>query len=94
MADEELKELDGLREEIDKIDEKLLDDIAERWRERMRIVEKIGAYKRKAGLAVTDKRREEGVIRDRVILGKSKHLPPEMVGTIWEAIIRSAKERE
>jgi chorismate mutase len=94
MTNDEHPELDDLREEIDKIDLRMLDALAEHIRERSRVVEKIGAYKRKAGLSITDPKREEEVARDRVTRGKSRGLSGEMVRKIWESIIRDAKERE
>ena len=94
MVDNEHEELDELRAEIDKVDLRLLDDLSEFIRDRMRIVEKIGAYKRKAGLKIPDSKREENVLRDRADRGRSRGLSGEMVRKIWEAIIRFSKERE
>lgn len=94
MVEYEHKELDDLREEIDKVDLKILDMLAELTRERFKIVEKIGVYKRQAGRGITDKNREDVVIRDRMARGKSRGLSGEMVRKIWEAIIQNAKERE
>ena len=94
MDDEAQKELEDLREEIDKIDLKFLEELAKFMRERMRIVEKVGLYKHKAGLAIPDKKREEEVMRDRAAKGRSKGLSGDMVERIFESIVRDSRERE
>lgn len=94
MAEEEHKELEELRVEIDKVDAQILEKLAELIKKRLRIVDKIGAYKRKAGLKPYDPTREEGVLRDRAESGRSKGLSSEMVGEIFESIVRHSRERE
>lgn len=92
--EQEIEQLAALREEIDRVDMKLLEELADPIRERTGIVKKIGALKKRLNRQVTDKDREEVVVRDRMERGRSKGLSGEMVRKIWKAIIDDAKEHE
>ena len=90
MAEEEHKELQGLRGQIDRKDMELLTVLMER----MRIVERIGEYKRKNKLEIRDEEREKEILRDRPDRGSSRALSRDMVREIFKSIIAYAKERE
>ena len=84
------RELNGLRGQIDRLDLELLDVLMER----MKIVDKIGEYKRKSKLEIPDEKREKEVLRGVVERGRSRGLSGEMVRKIFESIIHHSKERE
>ena len=88
------KELDDLRKEIDKVDLRFLEELAEFMRERMKIVEKVGAYKRWVGSKISDSVREHEVIRDRSTRGKNKGLSVEMDGKIFQSIVDHSRQHE
>lgn len=94
MADEEHPELEELREEIDKVDYKILEKLGELLRDRFKISEKIGLYKRKVVLGVTDAVREETVLRDRAEQGHRKGVPREVARSLFKAVIEESKGKQ
>ena len=86
--------LENLRKEIDEVDKKILEELAQRVRERRTIAEKIGAYKKKHGIPVRDEGREDKVISDRRERGRNKDLPGDMVERLFKDIIADAREHE
>ena len=84
------RELDGLRGQIDRLDLELLNVLMER----MKIVDKIGEYKRKSKLDISDEEREKDVLRGVVDRWRTRGLSGDMVRKIFESIIHRSKERE
>src|SRR3989338_4487101 len=64
------RELDGLRGQIDRLDLELLNVLMER----MKVVDRIGEYKRKNKLDISDEEREKEVLRGVVERGRSRGL--------------------
>ncbi len=69
-----MKELDLLREEIDKVDEKLI----ELFEKRMALVERIAMVKKENNLGIFDSVREKEVMLRGLNLLKNKNLAPEL----------------
>ena len=86
--------LESLREDIDVIDLKIVEELAESVRERRKIAEKIGAYKKQHEIPVRDQGREGKVISDRRERGRSKGLPGDMIERLFKDIIADAREHE
>lgn len=67
-----MKNLEELREEIDRIDK----DIVKLFESRMEKVEKVSEYKRKNNIGILNRSREEEVIRRNKKYLKNKNLEP------------------
>lgn len=83
----ELNELKALRGEIDRVDEQL----ARLFAERMRLAEEIGQVKKARGLMVRDERREAEVI------AKISALAPgcaRELGVIYRAVFEASRARQ
>lgn len=74
--------LQQLRIEIDKVDDEIINKLAER----QRLVLKIAAIKKKNGIKLFQKKRYLQMLKDRENTGKKKGLSPEMIKNIWEVI--------
>jgi chorismate mutase/prephenate dehydratase len=74
-----------LREEIDKIDTKILS----LFKERFDLSIGVGKYKLIKGLAIEDKRREEEIINSRV---SSSKLDEDFVKSLFELIFNESKK--
>lgn len=74
--------LQQLRKEIDKVDDEIIDRLAER----QGIVLKIADIKKKDGIKLFQKERYLQMLKDRENTGKKKGLSPEMIKKIWEVI--------
>jgi chorismate mutase len=79
---EELTELEQMRHNIDRIDNYMLELMAER----MEIAESIGEYKRKQGVTILQTSRWDEIVKDRVKTGRSKELTEIFVKEMFEAI--------
>ncbi len=81
--------LKNLRQKIDKIDQKLIKILAERFK----ITKKVGEYKKKYHLPVSDKKREKEIFLNRKLLAKKFGLDPILVERIFKLIIKNVKKR-
>lgn len=86
---DDVTELAQLREQIDKIDDRILELVAER----IRVVLRIGELKRKSGIPVYDAERE------RAIFERLSHIAPkpataEIVRSIFERIVDESRRAE
>ena len=83
-----MNELDKLREEIDLIDS----EIVRLFSERMAVSEKIGDYKRKNGLPVLDKTRENEKL-DAIEGGVDPELKP-YIRELYEKIFSLSRDKQ
>ncbi|MDI6602892.1 MAG: chorismate mutase [Patescibacteria group bacterium] len=83
-------DLQKLRREIDQIDKKLLKFLAERFK----IVQKIGEYKAKYNLPVTDKKREAEILKTRRLLAKKFKVDPNLISQIFKIIFKFAGKNQ
>jgi len=81
--------LKRLREQIDKIDQKLLKLLAERFK----ITQKVGEYKKKYKLPPEDKKREREIFQKLDLLSKKLGLDAGLVKEIFRLIIKNVKKR-
>jgi chorismate mutase len=84
----ENEEIADLRKSIDLIDKNLLFLL----NRRNELSKKIGKAKRKLGLPVLDKKREELVIKDRKSLGKKMDLDPKFLEQLFKIIFNESKK--
>ena len=82
-------ELTQLRDEIDAIDDKILELVAER----MRLAVRIGEIKRKAGIPIYDPERERSIYQ-RLCPKAPKPATPDMVRRIFERVIDESRRAE
>lgn len=82
-------EIGSLREQIDAIDRRLLELLAER----LAVVHKVGDEKRKKGLAVYDPKREEALLL-RLVERAPASLDEQAVRTIFAAIVGQSRRLE
>lgn len=81
-AGEDLNELDQMRSKIDRIDNYMLELMSER----MEIAERIGQYKKDAGITILQTSRWSEIVEDRVAKGSTKELTEQFVKEMFEAI--------
>lgn len=81
-----MDELVKLRQEIDKIDSKLLELISKR----LLVVKKVGEYKNRIGRPVKDPKREEERITILAIQGKKYGLARNIIEKIWKTFFEIA----
>jgi chorismate mutase len=74
--------LEVLRSQIDKIDRKVLEVLAER----MQVVKEIGSYKKEKGLTVLQISRWSDIFDDRIKNGATLGLTEEMIRSLFELI--------
>jgi len=82
-------ELEELRKSIDDLDGRILDLVAER----VRVVLKVGQYKRRNNMAVYDPERERAVL-DRLCSRAEHPLDAETVRRIFERLIDESRRIE
>ncbi|HVJ14122.1 MAG TPA: chorismate mutase [Polyangiaceae bacterium] len=82
-------ELDALRRAIDDVDRQLLELIAER----VKIVLKVGDFKRRRSLPIYDPERERTMI-EQLIQRAPQPLNPEIVRRIFERVIDESRRIE
>ena len=85
-----MSNLEDYRTSIDLLDEAIINLLAER----MRIVQKVGEYKKQNNLAPLQKERWKKVLSSKLNLAKSKNLDPLLVADIWNMIHKHALEME
>ncbi len=71
-----------LRDNIDKLDDKLINLIEERMKE----VDKIGRYKKENNITILQNKRWDDMLRSRLILGERKGLSEDFINKIFRAI--------
>jgi chorismate mutase-like protein len=86
MAAAELRELRNAIDEIDR-------DIVELLAKRLRLVMKVGEYKRANGLAIYDAERERDLLA-RVGNAAPSPLEPAMAQRIFQCVIQESRELE
>ncbi|GAB4426509.1 MAG: bifunctional 3-deoxy-7-phosphoheptulonate synthase/chorismate mutase type II [Bacteroidia bacterium] len=77
-----LNQLEALREEIDRIDHRLIDVLAER----MRIAEQIGAFKRENNITIFQSSRWSEILDDRLGYGTPKGLSADILTEILQMV--------
>lgn len=82
--------LDDFRKSIDLIDDSLINLLAER----LRIVEKVGKYKKQKGLPSLDAARFQKVLTTKMEKAQAVGLNPELVKEVWNTIHTYALELE
>ncbi len=71
-----------LREQIDKLDDKLI----QIFEKRMKVVEEIGKHKKENNITVLQSHRWDDIVRNRVNLGSRKGLSEEFIMKVFQAI--------
>ncbi len=84
----EHSELSKLRQEIDKIDEKIIENIAKR----RQISAKIGKYKQLNKLPITQKKREKEVLRQRIKEAEKKNIKKKLTKRLFQLIFRDSRK--
>jgi len=82
-----LKNLQKFRQKIDQIDEKILKNLAERFK----VTKKIGQYKVKHFLSLEDKKRELEMLKFRKVLAKKLGLDKKLIEEIFKLILKKVK---
>jgi len=82
-----LSALEGLRRQIDDIDEDLLDTIIRR----LKVAEKIGRVKAREGLPLTDRERERELRRRWRERFKAEGLDPALADLILDSLLEASK---
>lgn len=77
--------LDGLRVEIDALDEKIVSLLAER----LAVASRVAEIKREAGIAVRLQDRIDAVLNRAADLAKQNDAEPEAIRAIYEAVIET-----
>ncbi len=85
-----MNKLNNLRQQIDKIDQKLIETLYKRFL----VVAKIGKLKKDIGLPPLDMKRWEKVLQSRILMGKKLRLSEKLIKTIYEAIHKYSLEIE
>lgn len=83
-------DLKSLRQKLDEWDKRLLDALSER----MHVVDQIGDLKDKDGAPIEDTTRDSEVLSSRKSWASSRRLSTEMVGEIFESILKESKQRQ
>lgn len=76
------KKLKKYRQQIDKIDKKIIEYLAKRYK----VVEKIGVLKKKIDLPALDKKRWLEVLNSRIEYGINLNLPKNLIIKIYNTI--------
>ena len=84
------EELGEWRKQIDEINFKIIDLI----KERTKLVKKIGEYKKKRKIPITDSKREEEIFKKINELAEEKGLNKEFVRKLFQQIIKQARKEE
>jgi len=82
--------LEELRSEIDKLDEELVDILAQR----MRIIDEIGKYKKKNNITILQLKRWNHIIHDRVNAGVKLGLSREFILKLLETVHEVSIQRQ
>lgn len=81
------RQLEKFRRQLDKIDEKMLKILADRFK----ITKKVGEYKARYYLPICDKKRESEILKNRRLLAKKLKLNEKLVKEIFEKIIKTVR---
>jgi chorismate mutase len=87
---ESQNKLDHLRSEIDKIDQQLLDILAQR----MSIVEEIGQFKKENRITILQLKRWNQIFRERIANGEELGLSREFILKLLEAVHEESIQRQ
>ena len=71
-----------LREQIDKLDDKLI----QIFEKRMKVVEEIGKHKKENNITILQSQRWDDIVRNRINLGSRKGLSEEFILKVFQAI--------
>ena len=71
-----------LREQIDKLDDKIVNI----FEQRMKIVEEIGQYKKEQNITILQTKRWDDILKNRISLGTRKGLSEEFILKVFQAI--------
>lgn len=71
-----------LRDQIDKLDDKLINLIESR----MKIVEEIGNYKKANNITIFQNKRWDDMLRSRIVLGEKKGLSEDFINKVFRAV--------
>ncbi len=71
-----------LREQIDKLDDKII----QVFEQRMKIVDEIGKYKKEQNITILQTKRWDDILKNRISLGMRKGLSEEFILKIFQAI--------
>ncbi len=85
-----MNKFEKYRRQIDKINNKIISLLAER----MKIVKKVGEYKKKNNMKITDKKREEKIYAEVRRNAKKYDLFPEYIEQVFRCIISNSKKAE
>ncbi len=83
-------ELNELRENIDKLDKQLLENLAKR----MKIVSNVAKYKKEKGIALKQPERETTLIKRNRTIAKELGLNEDFVESLYRAIINESLRLE
>jgi len=81
-----VENLNILRDRIDNFDKSITDLLAQR----MRVVRRVGEYKKKHNLPICDKERQKEVLKTRVKQGKTAGLNEKFVKNLYNLIFNEA----
>jgi chorismate mutase len=87
---EDLFTLAELREQIDKLDDKLI----QVFEKRMKVVEEIGKHKKAHNITILQTQRWDDILRYRVNLGTKKGLSEEFILSVFQAIHQESINRQ
>ncbi len=79
-----------LRDQIDKLDDRLINLIDER----MTVVEQIGTYKRDNNITILQNKRWDDMLRSRLVLGDKKGLSEDFISKMFRAIHQEAINKQ
>lgn len=88
MSEDPRPNLAALRAQIDDLDHRIIDLLAER----MQVVSELSAVKRAEGLRVRDPARERAVLEDRTQAGAKHGLSRELIESTFRVIMRASRE--
>lgn len=84
-----MSELEGYRQEIDRIDRELV----ALWEARTRVTDQVGRYKQERGMQVLDTAREAAVLAEKRSLVSDRELEQDVV-TLYETIMAISRRRQ
>ncbi len=84
------EELENLRKKIDKIDFKILQNLAERFA----LVSKVAECKAKNKLPILDRKREEEMTKTRKTLAKKYKLDESTIEKLFKLILKTSRSKQ
>ena len=82
--------LEKARKEIDKIDNSILDLI----KQRLSIVSEIGAWKKREGIEVFDREREDRMLLELEKKAEGNNLDTQFIRGIWDLILDNSRKSQ